>query len=85
MAYITSRRFTPRTSATTEVKIYSNCQTVELLVNGRSLGPRPVDDHIARWPDVTLTPGENRIEVIAHRAAITGRDQCSWTLATPAP
>ena len=85
MAYITSRRFTPRTAATTDVKIYSNCQTVELLVNGRSLGPRPVDDHIARWPDVTLAPGENRIEVIAHRAAITVRDQCSWTLATPAP
>ncbi len=85
MAYITSRRFTPRTAATTAVKIYSNCQTVELLVNGRSLGAHPVEDCIARWPAVTLAPGENRIEAIARRGVTAVRDQCAWMLASPAP
>ena len=34
--YITSRRFTERTNAVTDVKIYSNAKTAELLLNGTS-------------------------------------------------
>ena len=34
--YITDRRFTERTNAVTDVKIYSNARTVELLLNGKS-------------------------------------------------
>jgi len=40
MVYITSRRFTERTNAVTDVKIYSNAKEVELLVNGSSQGKR---------------------------------------------
>ena len=36
MIYIKSRRFTERTNAVTDVKIYSNAKNVELLVNGVS-------------------------------------------------
>lgn len=83
MAYLTSRRFTPRTEAATEVKLYSNCERAELFLNGRSLGERVIDDRIARWPGVTLAPGENRIDVVARRGAIEVRDGCVWTLESP--
>ena len=35
---ITSRWFTERTNAVTDVKIYSNAKKVELLLNGKSKG-----------------------------------------------
>jgi beta-galactosidase len=85
MVHLTSQRFTPRTEAATAVKVYSNCDTVELTLNGRALGPRPVDDHIARWPEIALVPGENRIEVVARRGAAEVRDACTWTLTLPTP
>jgi beta-galactosidase len=82
MLHITSRRFTPRQDATTAVKIYSNAATVELEVNGRSLGPRTSSDHLFVWNDVTLTAGKNTLR--AH-AEIGGRriaDECEWELQT---
>jgi beta-galactosidase len=79
--YITSRRYTPRAVAQTEVKIYSNLPAVELLVNGASLGTREPDgERICRWPDVTLQPGENKIEVRAKDGARTLVDTCTWEL-----
>lgn len=81
MVYVSARRMTPRKLATTEVKVYSNCAEVELSVNGRSLGrAKPDDVCIARWSEVKLQPGENRIEVVAKSGASEVRDTCTWTL-----
>jgi len=33
--YLTDRRFTDRTNAVTDVKVYSNARRVELLLNGK--------------------------------------------------
>lgn len=78
--HIASRRFTPRREPVTEVKVYSNAAAVELLVNGRTFGTQHSNDRIFRWPAVTLSPGENRIET---RAVFFGQqrtDVCNWQL-----
>ncbi len=77
--YITSRRFTNRTESKTPVKIYSNCDAVELKVNGVSEGTVHSLNHIFLWNDRALLPGENHIEVSATQDSKTYMDSCSWT------
>lgn len=84
MVYIASRRSTPRRLASTEVKVYSNCQQVELIVNGTSLGRMQPDEiKIARWPNVTLKAGTNHIKAVGY--FVTGQldDSCVWELRAP--
>ena len=79
--YITSRRFTERTNAVTDVKIYSNARSVELFLNGNSQGKRnDGTNDVFLWKDVHLSPGENRIEARAEREATQLVDRCAWTL-----
>ena len=49
------------------VKVYSNCDFVELKLNGVSLGTVPGDDCVFVWPQVTLARGQNRIEATGTR------------------
>jgi len=77
--YITSRRFTNRGEPKTPIKIYSNCETVELKINGASQGTVHSTDHIFLWNDRQLVRGENRIEVSASQGGKTYADSCSWT------
>ena len=82
--YITSRRFTERKTATTDVKIYSNAPEVELFVNGQSLGKQVGADKIFRWSNAALALGDNRIRVTAQLGAQSLADECVWTrVATP--
>jgi len=81
MVYITSRRFTERTNATTDVKIYSNAKEVELLLNGKSQGKRSDGTNcVFIWKDVQLEPGENRVEAKAGRNGKGLSDSCVWIL-----
>lgn len=79
--HITSQRFTERTNAVTDVKIYSNAREVELTLNGVSQGKRSNDGNaVFVWPGVKLSPGENKV---AARAASNGKDltdSCVWKL-----
>jgi beta-galactosidase len=79
--YLTSRRFTERTNAVTDVKIYSNAKRAELLINGVSLGEmKNATNGVFVWKNARLKPGENRVEA---RAKIDGKrlnDSCMWTL-----
>jgi beta-galactosidase len=80
--YLTSRRFTERTNAVTDVKIYSNANEAELLVNGTSLGKKSNDGNaVFIWKNVPLTPGENKIEAKAERNGQELTDRCVWMLA----
>lgn len=62
VVYITSRRYSPRTSQIGPVKVYSNADSVELLVNQVSRGSKTSADHIFLWPAVNYQSGGNVLE-----------------------
>jgi len=78
--YITYRRFTPRNFGTSPVKIYSNCDRVELIVNGHSFGTQTGDDiHRFVWDDVHLNVGDNQFQAVGNINGKQFRDQCTIT------
>ena len=66
MVYITSRRFSGREDACPQyVKVYSNCEQVELFINGVSMGKRRSSDCIFTWEsNIHLQTGVNVISAI---------------------
>ena len=86
LLYLTSSRAVERTVARTQVKAYTTAAEAELKLNGRSLGTiKPSDIHVLIWPDVTLQPGKNLVEVTARTAdGQPLRASGEWTLAAPA-
>jgi len=73
--YITSRRYTPRNVGEGPMKVYSNCDSVELKLNGVSLGTVPEDNCVFVWPDVVLVRGKNLVEASGTRGGQTYTDQ----------
>jgi beta-galactosidase len=85
-AYITSRRFTPRTDSIVYVKVYSNMDTVQLFVNGVSLGKKISSDRIFRWDTVGLQEGDNLIKAVGLKQGTQYPDSCIWTrIVVPVP
>ncbi len=78
--YITQRRFEVREQAQTKVRVYSNCSEVALFINGKAYGKVSGDYGIFEWDKVTLTDGENNIEVRAKHKKKEYADQCVWVL-----
>ena len=89
MVYIASKRMTPRRLSTTDVEVFSNCDSVALTVNGKSLGAMQPDKvRVFRWPNVALQSGPNQIEVVASSSSGKFTDSCQWVLdpaAAPTP
>jgi beta-galactosidase len=83
--YITSRRWTSRTAAATELKVYSNAEAVSASLNGVPLPTLTSADRAFRWP-VTLRPGPNHVTVTATIDGKVSTDSIVWTLnAAPPP
>lgn len=76
--YITSRRFVERTNAETQVKVYSNCDSVELKVNDKVYSFQKSNNHIFKWHKVTLTDGDNKISVKGFKNNEVFSDGCTW-------
>lgn len=59
------------------MKAYTNQKEATLYVNGRKIGKARTDD-IGRlqWQGISLTEGENKIEVRSGKLS----DTCTWTL-----
>jgi beta-galactosidase len=83
--YIASRRDDVRFTPATAVKIYSNCATVELWVNGASQGVRQSADHRFIWEKVTLDRGPNRLSAVGTAESRRASDSCGWTLVAGTP
>jgi beta-galactosidase len=77
--YIASRRFTPRTTATVPVKVYSNMDSVSLSVNGAVIGSSTGADRIFTWSNVALQAGANTIAATGTSGAVTATDTVTWT------
>jgi beta-galactosidase len=84
--YITSRRFVERTNSVTNVKIYSNAKAVKLSLNGNSIGKNNTATNcVFVWENVSLKPGENKIEASAQFDGTNLTDNCVWNLTNSAP
>ena len=82
--YLTGRRFTDRTNAVTDVKIYSNARRVELLLNGKSQGYHSLATNcLFLWKNIRLNPGENQVTAKAERDGKELNDACAWMLESP--
>ena len=79
MVYLTSRRFTTREQEKVNVKAYSNCDEVELFVNGVSQGKVKGVDRAFRWSDVSLKMGKNKIVVKGYKGDLVLTDSAVWT------
>ena len=77
--YITGRRFNPRTTATIDVKVYSNLETVSLTIGGVALPAQTSTDHIFLFPAVPLTPGQTVVDATATRGSVVATDEVAWT------
>jgi beta-galactosidase len=77
--YITGRRFNPRTTATIDIKVYSNLDSVSLTVGGVALPAQTSTDHIFIFPAVPLAVGDNPVSAAATRGAVTASDSVTWT------
>jgi beta-galactosidase len=60
------------------VKVYSNCESIELFLNGRSIGAKKADDRIFIWEDLPLRDGRNDVRAVGERGGRTYRDQVQW-------
>lgn len=81
MVHLNSDNFTSRTNSITSVRAYSNCDEVELVVNGRSIGTNKPDKiKVVEWRDVRLSPGRNQIELRGRSGANQISDSCIWTV-----
>ena len=77
MVYITGHTFTNRLTNTITTKVYANCPSVELFLNGISQGVRASTNCIFSWP-VTLSGGMNNLKAIGNRGEIQVIDSLTW-------
>ncbi len=79
--WLTSKRWTTRTSNKTDVKVYSNLDSVTLTINGKKVGTTtPDSNRVVRWKALTLAPGANVVTVTGTRGGQTYTDTATWTL-----
>ena len=85
VTYIAGRRYTDRAYPITDVKIYSNADSIELSVNGRAVGTLRQDQCQLKtcvFRQVELSPGTNKLVATGHHAGPPVADSVEWSLNT---
>jgi hypothetical protein len=77
MVYITGHHFRNRLADSFTAKVYANCDSVELSLNGVSQGMRTSTNCIFTWP-VALRAGANVVHAIGKKGAVRVTDSLSW-------
>ena len=77
MVYITGHTFTNRMTNVITAKVYANCDSVELFLNGSSQGSMTSSNCIFTWP-VALNGGTNSIQAIGVKGGIDVTDSLIW-------
>ncbi|NLR73020.1 DUF4982 domain-containing protein [Novosphingobium sp. ERN07] len=81
MVHITSKRYAERAYPVTDVKVYSNTASTELLLNGRSLEVKQdCPQKICVWSAVALDEGTNALVARGSHAGGVVEDRAEWTL-----
>lgn len=79
-AYITSRRWDERENADTYVKVYSNCDSVELFLGNKSLGEMANKGNcVFETSNVSLAVGKNALRAVGKINGETYEDTVVWT------
>ncbi len=83
VTYIVGRRYTDRAYSTTDVKVYSNAEAVQLEVNGvpvATLTAAQCPFKTCVFQRVALRPGKNVIAARGTRGNVKSADEVVWTL-----
>ncbi len=78
--HITDQRDIPRPAGPADLKVYSNCDTVRLYLNGQFLGTRSSSDHIFLWNQVPLPAGKCDLTASGEKSGQQFTDECLWTV-----
>jgi beta-galactosidase len=85
VTYIVGRRYTNRAYPLVDVKVYSNADSVELSVNGKSAGSLTSDKSLLKtyvFKNVRLNPGPNKLTAVGNHAGKSFNDSVDWSLNT---
>jgi beta-galactosidase len=78
--HINDRRFSPHPTGDCELKVYSNCSSVELWLDGTSLGVKTSPTHVFVWPKVELTKERATLRAVGINDQVNVVDTIDWTL-----
>lgn len=76
--HITSKRFVDRVEERIQIKVYSNCSSVTLYVNGAEHQTIASDEKIFIFEQVPLAKGINEIRAVAHEDQVHYEDMAKF-------
>jgi hypothetical protein len=79
MVFITGHTFTNRLTNAITAKVYANCDSVELFLNGASQGRVTSTNCIFNWP-LRLQSGPNTVQAIGTKGGNNVADSLIWTV-----
>ena len=77
MVYITGHTFTNRLTNSITAKVYANCDSVELFLNGVSQGSTTSANCIFTWP-LMLQGGTNTVQAVGTKSSTNVTDSLIW-------